>query len=638
MILAIIPLLCFVSLFLVLGNIQSEKDWRRIFLRSSIIWGTFAILSLELLSIFDSISPFFLSLIWLAPTSGLSLILYRINRESTRVKLPSIKIPDSRVDRILLFAVGLTLLITLIIAWLAPPQTADSLVYHMSRVAHWAQNQSIKPFATGIRFQNTMSQAAELINLHFYVLAGSDKMANLVQWFAMAGSLIGVSLVASQLGARRAGRIFAVAFAASIPMGIVQASSNMTDYVVAFWMICVTSEGLSLIKGNTHWISATYLGLSVGLAIATKPTSFAFLLPFALFIPIILIRQVPLKRFFLISTLILFCVFAINVFHYARNYAIYGNPIGFEGTIQRHANELINGKVILSNTIRHASLHVGTPWSDLNDWIYQQIVKVHVKAGLDINDPRTTFTEFRILKPSTNENLANNPIHAFVIFVSFIIAITFRSGYNAKTKIYGIVVISGFLVFSALFKYQIFGSRLQLPFFILVAPFTGTIFSKIKYRKRIPLIGIVLILGSMPWLFQISSRPIIPKSGEHLVGSIFSESRDILYFPAAQSLATTYKELTDRIKNRGCNNIGLFLSGSSPEYLLWVLFDAPRKDLKLEWIVSDSPTAKYEDPAFNPCAIICENCPSGWTKIRGLPLSSQLLGTQYKLFLKLDEQ
>lgn len=636
MLLASIPLLFFICLLLVLGNVQTELGWRRTFLRTSLLWGGYAILILEPLSAFEMISPLYLALVWIIPTTGLCLKLFQIVRQTRRLHLPSVKIPDSTLTRVLFAGIGLSLMITLIVAWIAPPHTADSLVYHMSRVAHWAQNQSIRPYATGIRFQNTMSQAAELIILHFYVLTGSDKMANLVQWFAMAGSLIGVSLVAVKLGANRSARTFSVVFAASLPMGIVQASSTMTDYVLAFWMICVASEVLHLIKDKTiKSSSGIFLGLAVGLAIATKPTSFSFLLPFVFLVVILLLRRLTVRRFFLISVLIVFVITTLNFAHYLRNYALYGNPLGFERTIQRHANELINAKVILSNTIRHASLHVGTIWPEVNDWIYQQIVKVHVKTGIDINDPRTTFTEFRILSPTTNENLAGNPIHALIILVSVILTVALWSRMDPITRIFAIAVFTGFIVFSTMFKYQIFGSRLQLPFFILSAPIIAIILSNIKNTWLIPLLGIVLIGTSFPWLFQISSRPIITKSEETQLDNIFSASRIDLYFPNPQS-AAAYHHIADKIEDRDCSDIGLMLSGSSSEYLWWVLFGAPGEDLKLEWIVSDSPTAAYGDESFEPCAVICENCPSEWTTIRGLPLAQDVPASQFKLFLELE--
>jgi hypothetical protein len=637
MILAIIPLVCFSELVLVLGNLHSKKDWARAFLISAIIWGSYAIIVLELLSIFAWITPLSLCLAWFLPSLALGILLYQIYRHSNVIHFPTFSFPTARIDRVLLCLIGIVLLITFVIAWITPPQTADSYVYHMSRVAHWAQNHSVRPYVTGIRFQNTMSPAAEFIVLHFYVMTASDRLANLVQWFAMIGSLIGVFMIATQLGMRPSGRFFSVVFVVSLPMGIVQASSTMTDYVVTFWLICVVSEGLNLIQGHTHWVNAIFLGLSVGLAIATKPTSFAFLLPFAILISIKFLLQVTRKKFLLTTVIILLCVLALNVGQYARSYTLYGSPMGHEGTLQRHANEVINGKVLLSNLIRHASLHAGTYWEDINDWIYEQIVKIHVKIGQDINDPRTTFTEFRILTPNTFENLTTNPIHASLILISFILAIILRSKINQMTTLYGIAVISSFIIFSAVFKYQIFGSRLQLPFFVLVAPFIGAIFVEIRHGKWTSYLGIILILLSYPWLFQISSRPIIPNPDVSEAGSIFVESREDLYFPGGQVRHTSYKTITDRIKDHDCNSVGLILSGSSSEYLWWVLFDAPRESLQIEWIVSDSPTTKYEDPDFEPCAVICENCPGEWTKIRGLPLLEGLEGGAFNLFLREDK-
>jgi hypothetical protein len=56
------------------------------------------------------------------------------------------------------------------------------------------------------------------------------------------------------------------------------------------------------------------------------------------------------------------------------------------------------------------------------------------------------------------------------------------------------------------------------------------------------------------------------------------------------------------------------------EYLFWDMLDAPREDLRVEWIVSGSPTDRYKPSDFQPCAILCERCPSDWTEAQGLPL------------------
>ena len=52
----------------------------------------------------------------------------------------------------------------------------------------------------------------------------------------------------------------------------------------------------------------------------------------------------------------------------------------------------------------------------------------------------------------------------------------------------------------------------------------------------------------------------------------------------------------------------MVISGSSPEYLYWIALDAPRPDMRIEWITSNSATLELQDPSFVPCAVICESC------------------------------
>lgn len=78
---------------------------------------------------------------------------------------------------------------------------------------------------------------AEFAIIHFYVLSGGDRLSNGVQWISMLGNLTGVSLIAKQLGGTKESQLLAALIAASLPMGILQASSTQTDYVVTLWLV-----------------------------------------------------------------------------------------------------------------------------------------------------------------------------------------------------------------------------------------------------------------------------------------------------------------------------------------------------------------------------------------------------------------
>ena len=72
----------------------------------------------------------------------------------------------------------------------------------MSRVAHWAQNQSLDHFATEIESQNYGAPGAEIIQLNLFVFTGSDQTANMVAWVAYVGAIAAAASLADVLGAQ----------------------------------------------------------------------------------------------------------------------------------------------------------------------------------------------------------------------------------------------------------------------------------------------------------------------------------------------------------------------------------------------------------------------------------------------------
>jgi hypothetical protein len=630
--LVLIPALAYLGIFLLLGNLEKQPNWKRVSLRAALVWGSYLVALTEFLTVFRAVTPLWLSLGWLFLLLGSVGWLIIRKRRGIKFILPTYEPPKAWPDQILLIGVLIILGITLFLAWYTPPQTWDSLNYHLSRVAHWTQERAIRPFATGIEKQNLMQPGAEMVVLNFYVLLGGDRLANFVEWFAMVGSLVGVSLIASYLGANRLGQLLAVIFTATLPMGIAQASSTMTDYVVAFWMICVASESLYLEQKGMRLNEVVFISLGAGLALLTKLTSVVYLLPFAIFVIVISLRRISIGRSVLMGLVAISLVVVVNVGHLTRNTMVYGHPIGPSSKIALHANEIYEPRVFLSNLLRNAALHAGTPWPELNDWLFLNIYKVHVKLGLDVQDPHTTTVGwFAIGKPNTGEATAGNPLHAVLVLIIFCLILIAPRLRGNSVMIYAVIVVSTFLIYCLLFKWQIFGSRLHLPFFVLFAPAVGFSFSRLLPSKIVQVVGAILIFASWPWLVSIDSRPLIPNENS-LTGSVLTQTREELYFALGGHLIEPYAEMTDIIDETGCKRIGLMLSGSGAEYPLWVMLGAPDSDLEMEWIVSGTPSEKYRQEDFQPCAVVCEKCPEEWEQFRGLPIGYQSSG--FRLFVQ----
>ena len=141
------------------------------FLRAAILWGVYAVAVVELLSVVRGISPLGLATAWALPVVVSGGWLIR-RRQGHKLRLPHLAFPAHPLDRALLLGLGAILALTALVAWLTPPQTWDSLNYHLPRVVHWAQEGAVRHFATGIDKQNSMSPGAEITILHFYVLWG----------------------------------------------------------------------------------------------------------------------------------------------------------------------------------------------------------------------------------------------------------------------------------------------------------------------------------------------------------------------------------------------------------------------------------------------------------------------------------
>jgi hypothetical protein len=331
---------------------------------------------------------------------------------------------------------------------------------------------------------------------------------------------------------------------------------------------------------------------------------------------------------------VILIVIMMNAGHLTRNAMVYGHPIGPSSKVALHANEIYEPRVFLSNLLRNAALHAGTPWSRVNDWLFLSIYKVHAKIGLDIQDPRTTQVGwFTVGKPNTAETTSGNPIHALLILVFFGLSIGAPKVRGTTAMVYALTVAATFLIYCLLFKWQVFGSRLHLPFFVLFAPAIGFGLRQLFPLNAGRLIAVILLIASWPWLLSIQSRPLIPNEQSYII-SVVSMEREELYFALGQHLIEPYTSMTDIIHETGCQKVGLMLSGSGAEYPLWVLLGAPDPDLEMEWIVSGTPSETYRQDDFQPCALICEKCPQEWEQFSGLPLTYQS-GT-FRLYIEDD--
>ncbi|MEG4320298.1 MULTISPECIES: hypothetical protein [unclassified Microcoleus] len=605
----LIPVVDLGILFLIFQKI--DKCWRSAILSAAIVWGVIVALSTEIFSLFRLLTFEWVFGLWLI-ANILGLMVYL---KFKPVKPIFEKSQEEKFSSVLVGLLGGVLFIFAgvgLIAVVAPPNNWDSMTYHMSRVAHWMQNRSVEHYPTSYVPQLYHPPGAEFAIMHFQILSGGDRFANLVQWLSMVGSAIAVSLIAKQLGANLRGQVFAAVFAATLPMGILQGSSTQNDYAVCFWMVCFVSCGLAGLSAGITGFNTFKIGASLGLALLTKTTAYIFCLPFIIWFIVGGIKS--FRRKMLQPILIIAAVtFVLNVGHFWRNYDLFGYAIGApESFTKEYKIEAITLPTFLSNIIRNLGMQAGTRISKINGAIVGVINVLHRILGVATNDARITWPPgqvFAIATPSFNENTATNPIHFGLIFAT--ITLIFKNPLWQKTKIvviYFIAVIMTFLLLCLLLKLQPWHSRHHLSIFVLFSPLFGLALSQSSNHKIANYLAAVLIVMSLPWLFHNQFRPLLGES------SIFNSSRHDLYFRSRPQIENAYNTAVDFVKAQNCTNIGLsFWAKSTWEYPLWVFLPEPGKPApRIEHISTIDPVVKQKlnsEPykSFIPCAIIYQS-------------------------------
>ncbi|MFA6989227.1 MAG: glycosyltransferase family 39 protein [Candidatus Gastranaerophilaceae bacterium] len=601
-------------LFIYLMFIKEIKDFRSSIFASTAIWGVFIVFITEFLSLFKLINPVSISISWIIITVISGYFLFKDNFKDfkfSNIKFftDSSSLPCARnsqfapsfLNSVIVF-IFIIFLITLITGFLYPPNTWDSMTYHMSRIMHWIQNQTIAPYPTNIPRQLYLNPFSEFVSLHFQILTNNDYFANIPQWFAMVGSVIGVSLIAKELGANIRGQILASLFCVTIPMGIIQSSSNQTDYMVSFFLVGLIIYILKFIK-EKKLLYIFMIAISLGLAILTKGTSYIFAFPFMFYFLIFLARKhKPVKalKYLLIITIV---VFLINIGHFTRNYFVFKTPFTRKCDSVYIYNEKISPKLLTSNIVKTLSLHFGTFVPEWNQKIDESIINFHNLIHVDINDHAISFPSpkwyFGIIPLNFSETTSGNFYHLILILISTSLLFLPSVRKNKELLSYTLLTISSFLLFCILIKWQPWSSRLQLPFFVISSVFVGSILAKIKLQKTINVFFVVIMFFSF--------LPLLFCTQRSLVGYfIYKPSRINSYFNDRSVLLAPYKSYVQAIEISGCKNIGLVSNEDAYEYPLWMMLKDKNIIINHVNVSNETEFLLKKEPykSFSPCAIL----------------------------------
>ena len=508
-----------------LGFRRIFEDWREAALGASVTWGVSVVILTEGLSTFHALAFLPLLIAWgiiSCATIVISIYFYRADSISG---IPIVN-PLRRkyfFASLLLAGICSILFATFVVALLSPPNSWDSMTYHMARVLNWIDHSSVRCYPTNNPRQLYLGPWAEFTITHLQILAGNDRLANLVQFVSTTGSVVGVSLIAKKFRAGMYGQLFASVYCASIPVGILEASGTLNDDVTAFWLLCFLAFTIDIVEATTpvSWRNATLAGASLGLAILTKMTNLIFAAPFLLWIVLVLLRS---RKVIAISLLGILggSALAINAGQAIRNASAFGSPLGPQAETALSKNEIHTPAAISSNVIRNLAVHLALP--KVGRYIKPMVLKIHSLTGLDTSDPRITWKGATFQYQITfSEYFAGSPLHLLVASIVILVVCFYLPEYRL-VAIYTACLIGGFLMFCGYVRWQPWISRLQLPLFVAVAPVCGLVLSRPTFRRFGYIFSAVAICVGLLYATKNDSRALLGRP------NVIQCSRVDLYF------------------------------------------------------------------------------------------------------------
>ena len=493
---------------------------------------------------------------------------------------------------------------------MAPPNNFDSMTYHLPRIMHWIQNQSVAHYPTPNPRQIAFSPGPAFLTMHTQLLVGSDRWVNTVQWLAWFGGVLGISWLTQKLGTPSAQWIAGV-IAVSVPMGVLQSATTQSDLVATFCVVALAC--FTLPKTTVSIQDGFWIGAALGLAALVKPTSLLFSFP------LIVLLIYKLARFKKLTTITLRAILTslivaatLPAMSYWRNWQTFGSALGVStGTV----NEKISLASALSNAVRLFYINVPIPG------LKGLILTFHDSIlNFDANDPLTTFQgeSFSKISPliylAPHEDFVGSPLH-WLLGLMALTWIYFRLSKCSSKQVdrnlasLATVVVINIALFCVLLKLQPWGNRLILGAVVLMSPVIAHFiesFNKSGFRRMRVLI--VLLVAAMALLYGLTSvrNPVIPLPlGEVSSKSIINTSREDLYFDNSQTgraIKSSYLSSMKTISALDCYDVGLALDINDWEYPFWRFLPAVRF-----WHISvDNPSRGADDGQRQShlCAII----------------------------------
>ncbi len=393
-------------------------------IKSLIIISVLAFSYTELVSAFNLLTPATASTFWLV----IFLVAGIQNFQLKTFSIPQYKIFWKKIVllqplhckyRLLSLVIFVIILCPLFFeAIYGTPNNLDSNNYHLLRIVAWMDNQNVEHFPTYHVQQLYHNVLSEYLVMQTMLLAGTDQFANLIQFVAMLGSLMAISLLAKNLGFNYQTQLFSSTLLLLLPIGIFESTTTQNDYLACFFFLSFLLFGYTVIKKKYSSDSIIFIALSLALGGFTKYPILLYAFPFCLYFGFRILTRYSYSAALKTLTITLVTFFLIFSPFFYRNFQLFGNVLG-PPPESRLNNESIPSQkyspaYTLSTFSKNIGIHLGLPNDNYNKQIDKAVTSFHTWLHVDPNDPALSnnpyYTRFVV-----HEDFMPNTLHLLVL-------------------------------------------------------------------------------------------------------------------------------------------------------------------------------------------------------------------------------
>lgn len=579
------------------------------FIQASAVWGILLLAVTEGLSAFRILNQGALWAVWLGLAVLLGVWLVRQHPgEGLRALGRRRAVPWGRAALYLpmagigLTAVGFSLAVV--------PYNWDSMTYHVSRIAHWAQNRSAAHYATNIIRQITSPVLAEFVNAHVYIMTGQrDILLNLLQAGSYLACAWAVWQIARKLGCRPGLCCGAVILYMTMPTAFAEAMTTQVDNFATVWLLYFVYILLDFARpeekigfSGAHVGRVCTLGVLVALGYLTKPSVCIAMAVLLVWLLVMCLCRKDNAGCLCRLALCAAPAVALPILpELARNFVTFS---AFSAPIAgpRQLVGTLRPLYLLINMIKNATYNLPSRYfPQLSQFLLRAVRKGALVLGVDLN--QETISEngqefFYQAASDYGQDTANNPIILYFMMAAAVMALLFWIKRKGKGILFDYfpAALACFLVFCTVLRWEPYVSRYMVSYLALLCPAIACQLQRIsRDQVRWAWLGILFFVSFVEFLGMIHyHRTMCVKFQANLRPQGYYAMRTTEYAP--------YSRICLDAAEKGYERIGLLLTENDYEYPLWCGLKGTA--VRIEHVCVENESRVYADETFVPDCVI----------------------------------